>query len=131
MCVLEARLSDLAVAQGVVNQARIFGGAISLAVATIIFNRLAVTELSDRLTPFELAQLLKSPTYAYQMSLPKQLAVQAVFSRSFNEQLRICTYVAADSFVISLFSFSRNPPDVLERKAAHDAVLGGRDEGDD
>ena len=81
--------------------------------------------------PYELSQLQKAPTFAYQLSLEKQVAVREVFGESFNQQLRVCTYVAAASFVISLFGFSRHPPDVLERKAAHDAILEGRDEQDD
>nr|POE88313.1 efflux pump fus6 [Quercus suber] len=126
MCVLEARHQDLAVAQGLVNQARVLGGAIGLSIATIIFNSLATSQLAGVLTPDELSQLLKSPQTAYQFPLDKQIAVREVFGHSFNKQLRVCMYIAAVSFVVSLLGFSRHPVDTLKRKAEHDAWMDGQ-----
>lgn len=120
----------IAVAQGVVNQVRLLGGSISLSVATIVFNNRARQDLSTVLTPDELTQLQKAPTFAYSLSLAKQLAVRDVFATSFNDQLRVCTDVAAATFVISLFAYAWHPPDVIQRKTQHEAILAGAAEED-
>jgi hypothetical protein len=109
----------------------VLGGAIGLTIATIIFNQLAAEQLTGVLTPSELDQLFRNAESAYSFTLDKQVAVRQVFAQAFNQQLRSCTYVAAVAFVISLFAFSRTPPNLLERKAAHDAYLAGGSDSDE
>lgn len=120
-----------AVAQGLLNQLRVLGGSIALAVATIIFNGIAVQRLSSVVTPDELRQLQANPKSAYNLTLDKQIAVREVFVQSFTSQLRVCTYVMIPSVLIALLAYQRHPPDIKKRKVEHDNYLDGRPYNED
>lgn len=119
------KLTEIAVGQGLLNQARVFGGSIGLAVVSIIFNDIAVQKLSNTLTATELTDLQRNPVSAYSLNLDKQLAVRNVFGQAFTSQLRVCTYVAAGSFVLALCSYTRDATDVVARKREHDNYIDG------
>ena len=108
------------------NQARIFGGAIGLAASTIILNIRFVDELQGVLTSEQLIGLRQSLNYIPLLTPAQQYAVALTFAKSFNDQLRYCTYVAAVCLVISLFTFSRHPTNLLKRKALGVELLAGR-----
>ena len=108
------------------NQARIFGGAIGLTASTIILNGRFVNELQGVLTSAQLTRLRQSLNYIPLLSLEQQIAVAQTFAKSFNDQLRYCTYVAAACLIISIFTFSRHPTDLVKRKALGEDLLAGR-----
>jgi hypothetical protein len=117
-------LNFLAVAQGLVSQARIFGGTIGVAMSTIVFNGNVQRSLSKTLTPAELEAVRKSPAAIVSLSLLKQNSVRLVFAKSFDEDMRICTYVAAASLVVAVLSYRRKRLHIFDKKAQHDARLG-------
>jgi hypothetical protein len=114
-----------AIALGAVNQARIFGGVIGLASSTIILNVRIGTDLQGILTTSQITSLRQSLNFIPSLDPEQQLAVVNTFALSFNDQLRYCTYVAALCVVVSLFTFSRHPTDMLKRKERGEALLAG------
>ncbi|KAG9245408.1 major facilitator superfamily transporter [Calycina marina] len=116
MVTVEAEFEDTAVAQGIISQARIFGGSIAIAVSSIIFNTKAQASLVNVLTPQQLSTLHKSPAVIAMFSLSEQIAARSVFAASFNETLRVCTYVSALGVVVTLFMYQKHPRDVMEKK---------------
>lgn len=116
-------LTIKAVAQGVLSQVRIFGGSIGLSVSTILYNQKAQNSLRGILSPDELQLLHKSPASIINLSLPQQLAVRGVFAGSFNQDFRVCTYIAAICVLVSLLGYQRNPMDIYTRKKAHESYI--------
>lgn len=84
--------------------------------STIVFNNKAQSSLSDILTPSQLSLLHKSPAIIATWTLREQLAVRAVFATSFNDTMRVCTYVSAIGVLLTLMMYQQNPPDVMEKK---------------
>jgi len=121
----ESKFVDYAIALGAVNQARIFGGVIGLASSTIILNVRIGTDLQGILTTSQITSLRQSLNFIPSLDPEQQLAVVNTFALSFNDQLRYCTYVAALCVVVSLFTFSRHPTDMLKRKERGEALLAG------
>ena len=119
-------LTIIAIALGAVNQARIFGGTIGLAASTIILNTRLANELQGVLSETQLVNLRQSLNYIPSLAPAQQLAVAQTFAKSFNDQLRDCTYVAAACVIISLFTYSKHPTDLIKRKARGEALLAGR-----
>jgi hypothetical protein len=107
----------------VVAQVRVLGGTVGLAISTIVFNSEAQQTLSKSLTPSELSAVLKSPAVARNFTLRKQIAFRLVFAQSFNDSMRICTYVTAACLFIVVFAYQREPPNILEKKAQLDALV--------
>ncbi|MCJ1292272.1 hypothetical protein MMC34_003822 [Xylographa carneopallida] len=124
--IFESKFADYSIALGAVNQARIFGGTVGLAASTIILNIRLVNELQGVLSEAQLVELRQSLNYIPSLDPAQQLAVAQSFAKSFNDQLRDCTYVAAACVVISLFTYSRHPTDIVKRKARGEALLAGR-----
>jgi len=122
----ESKFADYSIALGAVNQARIFGGTIGLAASTIILNTRLVNELQGVLSESQLINLRQSLNYIPSLDPAQQLAVAQTFAKSFNDQLRDCTYVAAACVVISLFTYSSHPTDLMKRKERGEALLAGR-----
>lgn len=120
-----ANITLSAATQGAVAQARMLGGSIGLAIATIVLNRNFTAELSSILTPTELSNLRQSLSTLLQLQPTQQLAVTKVFANSFNDQLRICTYIAAVGVLASLSTWTRVPARRRgQEKAAAEAVEG-------
>jgi hypothetical protein len=86
--------AHIASAQGAIGQARVLGGNIGLAIATIIFNKRVAADLSESLSPTQLENLQQSLSTISNLDLSQQAAVATVFSNSFNEEMRVCTYVS-------------------------------------
>ena len=115
-----------ALALGIVNQARILGGVIGLAASTIIFNQRVGRDLGSVLDAEQIHGLRQSLNVVSSFSEQQQEAVRGTFAKSFNDQLRICTYVSAACWVIAWGAWSRTPVDLVKRKEAHDALIEGR-----
>ncbi|MCJ1298809.1 hypothetical protein MMC08_001599 [Hypocenomyce scalaris] len=123
---MESKYADYAIAIGAVNQARILGGAIGYASSTILLNFRLAHDLQGILTPSQLTYLRQNLSEIDDLDPGQQLAVVLSIARSFDDQLRICTYLAAACVVVSLFTFSRHPTDLLKRKELGDALVDGR-----
>jgi hypothetical protein len=103
--------------QGAIGQARVLGGNVGLAIATIIFNQRVAADLSESLSATQLENLQQSLSTISSLDLSQQAAVAMVFSNSFNEQMRVCTYLSAVAVIVALFTWQRNPASVAENKA--------------
>jgi len=113
---------QIASAQGALGQARVLGGNIGLAIATIIFNRRVATDLSEALSATQLENLQQSLSTISSLNLSQQAAVATVFSNSFNEQMRVCIYLLAVALIVALLTWQKNPPSVAENKARQTAL---------
>ena len=122
----ESKFQDYSIALGMVNQARIMGGVFGLASSTVILNIRLTNSLSTVLTPSQLSSLKQSLSYIPYLSELQQLAVVDSYAKSFNDQLRYCTYIAAACVIVSLGTWARRPTDLLERKRRGGELLAGR-----
>jgi hypothetical protein len=103
--------------QGALGQARVLGGTIGLAIATIIFNHNIAADLSGTLSPALLLNVQQSITTIFDLDPGQQVEVAAVFASSFNTQMRICMYMAMAALVASLFTWQKSPAHAVERKS--------------
>jgi hypothetical protein len=109
-------------AQGAIGQARVLGGNIGLAIATTIFNWRVAADLPETLNATQLDNLQQSLSIISSLDPSQQMAVAIVFSNSFNEEMRICTYVSIVAVIVSLLTWERNPASVAENKARQAAL---------
>ena len=91
---------------------RTLGGSIGLAAATIVFNQQirGSGALSRALSDKDLNDLLKSPLVLEKMPESVQKTVGHIYAEAFTQEMKMAAYVAAVSFVVSLFTLQRNPP---------------------
>lgn len=78
MASVQSHSEDLAVAQGAIAQGRVFGGAIGIAVCSIIFNKKVTSDLGSKMDPDDLAALHHSPTIAPWLPDDLQALVRSV-----------------------------------------------------
>lgn len=106
-------MSDAAVAQGIVAQARILGGSIGIAASAAILGVAQRRELGGTVSESQLASLQSAgPTLQ-----PAQLqAIRRAHSNAFNESLRVCAIIAGACVLITLGTFQRHPLDIEERR---------------
>ena len=122
--------NSVAAAQGAVNQSRILGGSIGLAVATIIFNDRLSKELSGILDNVQLRNLKQSLNTIGSLDPSEQAAVSTVYAKSFNQQMRFCTYLSAACVVAALGTFSKTPASVKAAREKQDAISNETDSGE-
>ncbi|KAK8075033.1 hypothetical protein PG997_009696 [Apiospora hydei] len=101
---------NLAVAQGAIAQARVFGGAIGIAVCSMVFNHGVKHKLVDHLPPDDLQALQQSPVIGALFSPENQKLVRRVYADAFVNDIKIFIYLAAAGVIASLFTFQRHPP---------------------
>ncbi|KAK7962517.1 uncharacterized protein PG986_003342 [Apiospora aurea] len=101
---------NLAVAQGAIAQARVFGGAIGIAVCSMVFNHGVKHKLVDHLPPDDLQALQQSPVIGALFSPENQKLVRTVYADAFVSDIKIFIYLAAAGVIASLFTFQRHPP---------------------
>lgn len=119
---LNAEFHDHALGQGLIAQARVIGGTLGVAMGSAVFGS-KITGLAGILSPEEISILYRNPGFASTLGVQEQVAVREAFAHSFNHSLRICTYVAAASLIVSLFVWQRHPPSIAERKAEQEAAM--------
>ncbi|KAK8122159.1 hypothetical protein PG984_010829 [Apiospora sp. TS-2023a] len=102
--------SNLAVAQGAIAQARVFGGAIGIALCSMVFDHAVKDKLTGLLGPSELQALQQSPVFSASLPLAAQEMVRNVYATAFVDDLKIFIYLAAAGVIASLFTYERNPP---------------------
>lgn len=101
---------NLAVAQGAIAQARVFGGAIGIALCSMVFNHGVKDKLTGHLDPNELHILQQSPVIGAFLTPATQELVRSVYVAAFVDNLKIFIYLAAAGVIVSLFTYERHPP---------------------
>lgn len=117
---IQASGRDHAVAQGVMAQVRVLGGALGLVVCNVIFN-IHLESLEAKLSPAEKAALHRSPMALMNMGeVDKDVAqdVKEVFSTSFQSMVWVMFWVAVAETVASLCTWEMNPTSLDEIDAA-------------
>jgi len=106
-------LTFTAVAQGVVAQARVFGGSIGIAASTAILGAMQRSELSGIVTPEQLSTLQTST----RTMTPAQLhAVRQAYSDSFSEVMKVCAAISAACAVACALAYRRHGVDLQARR---------------
>jgi hypothetical protein len=125
---IEAQNDDLAAAQGAVAQARVFGGALGLAVCTIIFNEKLRTSLGpgsgSGLGEQELDRIHRSLIAVLSLPDEAQLEVIGVYLDSFRDQLLAMTIVAASASLMSFGTYRSRPSHVIDVMIHHKELSG-------
>jgi hypothetical protein len=111
----QLQLTTPAVAQGTVAQSRILGGAIAIAVSTIIMNDHMKAALEGIVSSDVLQSLYISPFTILQYGLPAEIAFRNSYIKAFSEDMTIALYVSIAAFVCSICAWHSNPPTVQER----------------
>lgn len=98
---------------------RSLGGSIGLAVGVIVFNSKVrnSSPLSQALTVDEMVALLKSPLTIATFTPQQQVLVSEVFADAFTQEMKVATYIAAASLLVSLLTWQRNPPQRVDERA--------------
>jgi hypothetical protein len=124
---IESRQGDLAAAQGAVAQARVFGGALGLALCTVVVNERLQAALGpgsgsgSGLSEHALELIHRSPMTVLSLPPDVQREVGAVYLAAFREQMLIMTAVAAASLVVSFASYRVKATPVTDAMAYHKA----------
>jgi hypothetical protein len=116
-----------AASQGIVTQARALGGTIGLAVATIVFNRNLAGTLGSSLTSAALHDLQQSLSTISKLPQEQQAAVVNVYAQSFNQQMRIATYISVFGFIAALCTYQRNPVNISEARQREKEIGTGQE----
>ncbi|KAK8016172.1 Major facilitator superfamily domain- general substrate transporter [Apiospora rasikravindrae] len=101
---------NLAVAQGAIAQARVFGGAIGIAVCSMVFNHGVKDKLTGYLGQDDLRALQQSPVVGARYPLNVQRLIRSVYADAFAKDIKIFIYLAVAGVVASIFTFERHPP---------------------
>ena len=112
MSVAQAHKADHAVAQGAIAQARVLGGAIGLAVATIILNDHIQDDLVGRLSKTQVEQLHQSPLGLVLLDDNLRHALARTYAQAFATTMQVVTAVSGVALLTSLFTLEKNPPPI-------------------
>jgi len=93
-----AREADMASAQGLLNQGRILGGNIGLAVATIMLNNHLSEDLKGALTQAQIESLRRDVNVVETLSGDEAKAVGMAVASAFRGQMLACVGVAGGLF---------------------------------
>lgn len=117
---IQASGRDHAVAQGVMAQVRVLGGALGLVICNVIFN-IRLESLEDRLSPQQKEALHRSPMALIDMPVKDAGIVEdvkEVFSASFQSMVWVMFWVAVAEVVASLCTWEMSPTSLDEIDAA-------------
>lgn len=116
---IQASGKDHAVAQGVMAQVRVLGGAVGLVICNVIFN-IHLEALEGELSTPDLEALHRSPLALIDQGRTEEQEVKDVFAASFQNMVWVMFWVAVAGFVASLGTWEMNPTplDVLDNAAA-------------
>ncbi|KAI1263893.1 major facilitator superfamily domain-containing protein [Xylariaceae sp. FL1019] len=122
MASVQSHQGDLAVAQGVVAQARVLGGSIGIAACTIIFNAKVAHDLSNIMDPEDLAALHHSPTIAPWLPPEIQQRVRSVYASAFTGDIDVMIAVAILGTIVSCIAYEKRPPPMPGTSSAKEAL---------
>ncbi|KAK4237373.1 putative multidrug resistance protein [Achaetomium macrosporum] len=119
---IEAQNDDLAAAQGAVAHARVFGGALGLAVCTIVFNEELQTSLGpgsgSQLGQQQLDQIHRNLMTVLSLPDAARLEVIRIYLEAFEDQVLIMIVVAVVALLCSFATYrsrASHPVDVLQQ----------------
>lgn len=116
---IQASGKDHAVAQGVMAQVRVLGGAVGLVICNVIFN-IHLEALEGQLSTEDIEALHRSPLALIDQGRTEEQEVKDVFSSSFQNMVWVMFWVAVAGFVASIGTWEMNPTplDQLDEAAA-------------
>ncbi|KAI0388569.1 putative MFS multidrug transporter [Xylariaceae sp. FL0594] len=124
MASIQSDKDDLAVAQGVIAQARVLGGSIGIAICSVLLNARVTKDLGGVMDPADLSALHHSPTIAPWLPAELQLKVKSVYASAFTDDIKLLIGVAAIGVLTSCFTYERRPPPMPGSGAGKEEVLG-------
>ena len=130
MTVVSNSTENAAVAQGAISQARVLGGSIGLAIATIVLNNKLSERLSAILSSEHITQLQRSFSTIHSLEPQHQAIVGMVYSEAFKQQMQICAFVSVGCLAAALATFSRNPPEITAPRSNQEACQWDADPSD-
>lgn len=110
---IQAAGRDHAVAQGVMAQVRVLGGAVGLVICNVIFN-IHLGAIEKDLSTAEIKALHHSPLALINQDGSAKEEVKHVFSTSFQSMVWVMFWVAVAGFVASLCTWEINPTPLSE-----------------
>jgi hypothetical protein len=116
---VEAKNSDLAVAQGAMAQARVLGGCIGLSVCTIVFNAFVESDLSSSLSTSVVTALHRTPLAMLDLSPELQLVIKAVYIEAFRNQMLSMMAASGLALMFSFGTIDGNAPGVVDTMSQH------------
>ena len=96
--------------------------------ATIVLNKKLGTGLAGALDLARIQDLQQSLNSLGSLSPANQALVAKMYADSFNEQMRVCTYLSVFALLAALATYQRNPASVAAMKEKQNAL---RDESSD
>ncbi len=105
---------NIAVAQGIIAQARILGGSLGIAASSTILGSVERKQLVDTglISADQLRSLQASAKF---MTIEQLLGVQRAYSDAFVEDMQVCAGVSAACVLAAWIVFRRHPMDVTGR----------------
>lgn len=119
---IQAAGRDHAVAQGVMAQVRVLGGAVGLVICNVIFN-MHLEEIEKDLSTAEVDALHRSPLALINQGGTAEEEVKDVFSTSFQSMVWVMFWVSVAGFIASLCTWEVSPTPLSE---LDEAVAAGR-----
>lgn len=119
---IQAAGRDHAVAQGVMAQVRVLGGAVGLVICNVIFN-IHLEAIKQELSTAEIDALHRSPLALVAQGGSAEEDVKTVFSTSFQSMVWIMFWVSVAGFVASMCTWEINPTPLSE---LDEAAAAGR-----
>lgn len=110
---------DLAVAQGAIAQARVFGGAVGIAVCSIVFNQGVKDKLSNQVDEAYLQYLRQSPVLSAKFPQEIQGKVREVYAAAFADNMKIFVFIAAAGVMAGVYTYQRHPPPMPRARQAN------------
>lgn len=112
-----------AISQGIIAQMRVFGGSLGVASSIIVLIDKIQAVLGDQLTPEQLQDFYRNPLIILTFAPDNAVKARNAFIECFREDMYICIGISCASFIVSLFTFQRNPPSVKSKLASLEAEL--------
>lgn len=110
---MECEIRDSAIAQGILAQNRILGGSIGIAAATAILGSTERRELASIVSTAELSSLR---VITKTLNAAQQQAIRQAYSDAFMESMHVSTAIAGFMVLVTVFMYTHNPPDMMERR---------------
>ncbi|KAI1122837.1 putative MFS multidrug transporter [Nemania abortiva] len=119
---LHSTRADLAVAQGIIAQARVLGGSIGIALCSIIFNTRVARDLSGKMDPNDLEALHHSPMIGPWLAPELQMMVRVAYASAFTDDIKLLIGIAVIGVIASCFAYQKHPPPMPGNPAAKEAL---------
>ncbi|KAH8687908.1 drug resistance transporter EmrB/QacA subfamily [Tricladium varicosporioides] len=100
---------DMAVGMGAMNQFRVLGGCVALAICTNLLNNKVTLDLKNILSPLELRSLQSSASATANLSPTVLWQVREAFLKGFEQQMLPLIGFGGGAILVSLFMIERNP----------------------